>query len=61
MLSERFTYIFIVGNDFEVDSDKRSHGLKFRQPERLMQLGKSDQIFHIVDCDMYLPVLKPGG
>ena len=40
------TYIVRVGNDLEVYSNNCGCSLKFRLPERLMLLRKSDQVLH---------------
>lgn len=43
---ERVSYIFIVGDEFDVGAGERGTGLKFRPSEGLMELGEPNQIIH---------------
>lgn len=40
------SYIFIVGDDFDINACECGTGLEFRPPEGLMDLGEPNQIIH---------------
>lgn len=42
----RHTYIFVVGDNFEINSSHGSQSLELWQSEGLMDLGEADEILH---------------